>query len=271
MEKEEITLETMQCIEFSILKTIKAICDENGLEYYLIGGTLLGAIRHSGFIPWDDDIDIALPREDYDELESRCRLYLPEHYGWIDYKDDYRLPYHYGKVYDKRTILIEQSREGYQVPLGVYVDVFPLDGVPRSILQRQVHYSWVQLLRAMLIINYVDNDRRRIAFKRMVISLGHRVLSESLIRDVHELLEKAVRKYGYDSSEEICNYFGSYGRNEIFPKGWVGSGASTEFEGVHLKIFAEYDKYLRRIYGDCFILPPLEQRKSNHQFEVYGA
>lgn len=266
---QEITLREMQAIQLGILETIVEICRENDLKCYPVGGTLLGAVRHKGFIPWDDDIDIALPRDDFDRLESICRLQLPEQYRWVDYKHDFRIPNNIAKVCDRQTVLIEELRADYQVPLGIYIDIFPLDGVPGTSVAKALHYGRVKLLRTSMCLNALDNSRPRSLPKRLIIALFQRLMSESATKSMHESLEKAIRQYEYDGSADVCNYLGAWGRKEVFPKAWIGQGTTVVFEGLQLTAFSQYDNYLSRVYGDYRRLPPLEERISHHEYRAF--
>lgn len=267
----EITLKEMQATELGILKMIVAICRENDLRCYPVGGTLLGAVRHQGFIPWDDDVDIALPRGDFDRLETICRQQLPEHCKWVDYEDDWRIPGNTAKVIDTRTILIHEARADYEVPLGIYIDIFPLDGVPRTRVLRELHYSRMKFLTMLMCINSLDNSKPRPLAKRLAIGLVQGLISESSVREMHRSLERTIRKYGYHSSQEVCNYLGTWGRREEFPKDWIGRGTPVTFEGLQLTAFSEYHKYLTGIYGDYLTPPPKEQQKPHHGYRVFMA
>jgi lipopolysaccharide cholinephosphotransferase len=265
----EFGLKEMQLMQIEILKQVGKLCEENDLRHYMIGGTCLGAVRHSGFIPWDDDIDIGLPRPDYDKLELICRAQLPERYTYVNYKDDFRIPNNISKVYDNRTVLIEEARQEYQVELGVYIDIFPLDGVPSSPLTREVHYYKTYFLKSLMQINSMDNSRRRSLLKKVLIAFVQMLMNDRILKAVHDCFENTVRKYQYCTSQEICNYSGAWGKRELIPRDWIGEGATLVFEDVSLKVFREYRKYLSRLYGDYLKLPPIEKQKSHHRYRVY--
>jgi len=265
-----IGLSEIQNIEFEILQEVVRVCEENGLEYYLVGGTLLGAVRHSGFIPWDDDIDIALPRYDYDKLEKIFRNNAPGCYKWVDYKDNHRIPYHFGKICDVRTTLVETGyRKEYRVPLGIYIDVFPLDGTPNSIVARKIHFAYIGFLRTLISLNCLDNSTPRPLHKKLIIFLVQHLVDENVLNVLHKSLEHELRRYPYDSAEYVCNFLGGWGMSEMFPKAWIGDYSFVEFEGVKVRAFQKYDRYLNQVYGDYMTMPPIEERKPPHLFEAY--
>ncbi len=266
---ESITLREMQALQTRILQTIDAICTEHGLHYYLIGGTLLGAIRHSGFIPWDDDVDIALPREHFDTFEAICRARLPEPYQWVDYKDHWEMPGNLAKIIDRRTVLVQEAREDHQVDLGVYVDVFPLDGVPKSRIARSLQFTWIKCIRTLMAVFFLDNRKSRSLHKRSLIALIQTLMPDSAIKWLHVALEKAIRRYHYDSSSETCNFLGGSGKKEYFPKSWLGLDTRKCFEGMPLSIPREYHAYLTQKYGDYLRLPPEERRRTHHRYTLH--
>jgi len=265
-----IGLSEIQNIEFEILQEVVRVCEENGLEYYLVGGTLLGAVRHSGFIPWDDDIDIALPRDDYNKLEEIFRYNAPVYYKWVDYKDNSRIAYHFGKICDARTTLVETAlRKEYRVPLGINIDVFPLDGTPNSIVARKVHFAYIRFLWTLIILNRLDNSTPRPLHKKLIISLVQHFLDDDLLKVLHESLERELRRYPFDCAEYVCNFSGAGGMSEMFPKAWISDYSFVEFEGIKARAFQKYDQYLSQIYGDYMTMPPIEERKAPHLFEAY--
>jgi len=265
-----INIDEMKRIEVDILRQVVKMCTNHGLKYYIVGGTLLGAVRHHGFIPWDDDIDIALPRPDYEKLEHICRRELPPRYKFINFKDDPRLPYNFSKVIDTQTVLIEEVRKASQLRLGVFVDIFPFDGVPRNRLVKAVHMQTVQLLRTLLLLSSLDlSAKKRSLPRRVVLKIVQFLLCPHALEFVHWALEKLASRYGFGSSDEICNYMGAWGKREVFRGEWLGEGVTLSFEGLLLNGVSQYDEYLTHLYGDYLSLPPVEQRRSHHLYRVW--
>ena len=124
----------LKTIELEILREVAAFCDAHGVRYYLACGTALGAVRHDGFIPWDDDIDLALPRPDYERFLS---LFRSEKHTVLDSRFDDRYPYAFAKVSDNATCLVENIEQPF--PMGVYIDLFPIDGLPANEAERKRH------------------------------------------------------------------------------------------------------------------------------------
>ena len=122
-----------------ILLAVDKVCREHGLRYYLWAGTLLGAIRHKGFIPWDDDVDICMPRADYDTLMAHAKEWLPAPYEAMSAETNGKYPGSFGKIIDSSTTLIERAHYAYLS--GIYIDVFPIDGVPQSAWRRRLHFA----------------------------------------------------------------------------------------------------------------------------------
>ena len=132
-----IDLKQMQKIEFDILRTVHTLCQENHITYYLGYGTMLGAVRHQGFIPWDDDVDIVMPRDDYRRFLQLAPQYLPEHLKLCHLGNTAPYNYDFAKIQDKRTILIEDTYSYLGIESGVYIDIFSLDGYPAD--EKKLH------------------------------------------------------------------------------------------------------------------------------------
>lgn len=131
-----------------ILLAVDKVCKEHGLRYYIMAGTMLGAVRHKGFIPWDDDLDIGMPRADYDLLMSHSKEWLPQPYEAVCAENDPNYPLPFAKIQDADTTLIERMHLKYLG--GIYLDVFPLDGVPQSNLKQRIHFARYEFYKRVL-------------------------------------------------------------------------------------------------------------------------
>ena len=138
-------------LQLRILKNLLAIdkvCKEHNLRYYIMAGTMLGAVRHKGFIPWDDDLDIGMPRADYDLLMTNAKEWLPEPYEAVCAENDKEYPLPFAKIQDADTTLIERMHLKYLG--GVYIDVFPLDGVPTGRMAQRMHFAKYEFYKRVL-------------------------------------------------------------------------------------------------------------------------
>lgn len=263
-----VSLDEMKEIQLSILKYVARLCEQNDIRYYLAYGTLIGAIRHGGFIPWDDDIDIILPRPDYDRLVGLLREQHDSIYRFVDYRDNWRIPFNFGKVIDSRTVWIPESRFGEQVSLGVGIDLFPLDGMPRRRLAKKWHFSIIWVLNKLLAVNAMDNARSRAPLKRLLIGLVQVGMNESIAIKCHDVIERLSRRFGFEEADEVCALVGQGTMKEVIPKTWLGRGVRITFEQHEFVAPEHFDEYLRAIYGDYMQLPPPEKRKSHHRFRA---
>lgn len=261
MAKREITLEEIRQIQLELLDEIHAFCEKNSIRYSLAGGTLLGAVRHKGYIPWDDDIDIMLPRPDYDR-------FLREFVSSKDYmklqtlKTDDSYCFTFAKVYDLRTELIE-----YGARNGVYVDVFPVDGWPDK---KNLDSFYGNFLRINKLITKTTAFYRfrehpqlykiKYYLKKMFYPTRDKVLS---------MLDDFFAQYPFENAEYVGGVVGSYGTKEYIPQSAYLEYITMSFEGKEYKCIAGYDVYLSTIYGDYMQLPPKEKQVSHHVFEVY--
>ena len=144
-------------LQLRILKNLLAVdkvCKEHNLRYYIMAGTMLGAVRHKGFIPWDDDLDIGMPRADYDLLMANAKEWLPEPYEAVCAENDKEYPLPFAKVQDANTTLIERMHLKYLG--GVYIDIFPLDGVPESRMAQRMHFAKYEFYKRVLYLIHRD-------------------------------------------------------------------------------------------------------------------
>lgn len=258
-------LSALQCRLLSMLSWFDGICRDNNIRYYVIGGTMLGAMRHSGFIPWDDDVDVAIPREDYDKLENviccnRQSQYILE----TVYSDEKNYCFPYSKIYDTTTTLIERTR--YPLKRGIFIDVFPLDGMGNSKRQAVKIYQPIRQYYHIFLTRIAEIREERALYKNASIVVSRLLLNFLNVRDMRIKLNNMCKKNIYEDCEWIGNIFGNWGLNEVMPKSVMGTPKEYNFEGI--KVFgAEYaDKYLESLYGNWRQLPPVEKQVSHHDF-----
>ena len=273
----EITVEELRKIQLDILKSFADFCEENGLNYYLSGGTLLGAVRHKGYIPWDDDIDIMMPRKDY---EFAMKNYCTSIYKAIsieNYKDYWDLA---GRIIDSRTLLnIAYEKK----PTGVYIDVFPIDGVPKNRLAQRfefaIEYLLIMLNRSTVLkrqpshlykntnlASHIKNRFRTIV-KYLMITLMGSTNPSLWVRLIHYV----ARRYPFDTNRQVAvAVLGNHGTHEIVSGQVYRDKILLPFENQSFWGPVGYDIYLRQIYGNDYMsIPPVDKRISNHNFKAY--
>ncbi|MDD6152431.1 MAG: LicD family protein [Elusimicrobia bacterium] len=246
----------LQQIELNMLKIFLEICEKENLHYYLLGGTLLGAVRHKGFIPWDDDIDIGMPRKDYEIFLSVAKKYLPTYYFLQTCYTDKGYPLPFAKLRDSRTVYKEKPLRNLHMNHGVWIDIFPLDFCPK-------HYFWFNIYFRLLrkrVFCQVEGIR---TLKHKALKYLSYLICPSWHKAVkrQDLLMKSVKKY----APSTINWGGAYGKKEIVPTEWYAEGTVLTFEGLQVKGPKHYDKWLRHIYGNYMKLPPLEKRVAAHE------
>ena len=251
-------IKTLQQRLVYILEGIDKVCEEHGLTYFLWAGSMLGAVRHKGFIPWDDDMDIAMPRKDYEILLAHSTEWMPEPFEVIGPHNRPDYPYPFAKVVDASTTVIE--RPDFKHPEGIYVDIFPLDGMTGNMKERKQHMRKYKFYRNMLFFRGRDPFKHGKGPRSWFPLLLHQIFS---MEGLQKKLQKIMARYDYDSSEYVIDY-DSCDRGIV--KKYVVEGVEDfEFEGRKFKGLKNYDAYLSHNYGDYMTLPPKE-KQIQHNF-----
>lgn len=257
---EPITIEEQKNIQLDLLQKVAEFCEKENLTYFLFGGTLIGAIRHKGFIPWDDDIDLAMPRPDYDRFINSFNN-PSNYYQVIDMSNNKRYGFPFAKVHDTRTFVDELQY--VKDHFGVYIDIFPLDGVKS---EAQV----IKIIRLRKILHTKKaNYYQRTLSKKIINTFGKILLLPFSVHKILTYIDKEARKYPFGSTSKAGNIVNPYGPREIVDLACFTSGIYKEFEGRHYMVPIGYDPYLRSIYGDYMQLPPEDKRKSPHVAKAY--
>lgn len=246
-------LRTLQLKLVGILEALDAFCKEKNLRYYLVGGTCIGAVRHKGFIPWDDDLDVAMPREDFEKL---FRLWDNENnkFKVLRPSKEMLTGVHIGQMRDSETTCIYDYAKNYDICQGVKIDIEPIDGCPDSILGQKMQRFFCLvygLMSAQRQPNHGSNARKVIA--KIVLAV---IRSKKLRYKIFNFAERQIKRYKINE----CNYV-RVGYFFVYDKVVFGEPKMTEFEGKMYPIPSNYDFYLRREYGNYMQYPPQEQRK----------
>ena len=261
MSKKEITLNEMRQLQIGLLDEIHAFCTKNSIRYSLTGGSLIGPVRNKGYIPWDDDIDIMLPRPDYEKF---LKEFVPskEYVKLQSLHTDDTYCYPFAKVYDTRTVLIE-----YGAKNGIYVDVFPIDGWPDK---KDVDAFYNDFLR---INKLVTKTTAFYKFRKHPLLYKIKYYLKKIFypsrRKVLSMLDDLFARYPFEKAEYVGGVVGSYGKKESVPRTVFQKYTSLPFEGKEYSCISDYDTYLSTVYGDYMQLPPKEKRVSHHVFEAY--
>ncbi len=257
-----IDLQEMQGIELEIMKTIHAFCTTHGIRYSLAYGTLLGAVRHQGFIPWDDDLDIIMPRPDYEKFLD---TFESDHYKVASLRDS-AYPYPYAKVYDSRTYLKETLRHTYE-SLGIFVDVFPVDGLPASEWKQKQHYRKQRFLyKLYMSMEYFFSHEWSVK-KNMLIAMGRSIEYFYPLRTILQRLEKNAKRYDYSYTQKVAVLTGEAGFIPIQEVAF-DTLIFLPFEQSQFYAIEPFEAYLYALYGQYMTLPPKNERKSEHRYAV---
>jgi lipopolysaccharide cholinephosphotransferase len=267
------TIRKLQLVELGILKKFITICEENQLCYYLCGGTLLGAIRHKGFIPWDDDIDVAMPREDYDRFYKiyKDKYHETDDKFFIDIADSYSVPY---ILITNKSIQISFNVAVSAAYKYAWMDVFPIDGFPKNKLLGNIHIRNFLIRKILYIFSNFDDlpdQKHKWSFhKRMIAKIINKLKIHKLFNGKQKYFNfanKILLKYSMYKTDKCCLFWGAYKYKDIFPTGWFGEGVPVKFEDITANAPCNYDSYLRQLYGDYMVLPP-EDKRHGHNIEI---
>lgn len=263
IDEYKVVLEKLHSSILEIGIEIRRICKENNIKYFIIGGSLLGAIRHKGFIPWDDDMDIGMIREDYEKFILVCKDQLNEKFTILTTDiENYGLPF--AKIQLKNTLFLEKDAPVYKEGNGIFVDVFPVDKIPENSFLRKKHKIISGIIRYALLLKseYIDPNKN-VNFIKNVITIYCRIHTrESIIKKMQRIATK------YNKSNSLIYYnTGSayeYGR-EVFPSESItGQISEIEFEKEIFSCPNNPDIILKMLYGDYMKLPPEEKRYNRH-------
>lgn len=263
-KRNRLSEQEIKKVELDALLYIRKICQQYHLRYYLAWGTLLGAVRHKGFIPWDDDIDVCMPREDYDKFIRGGSEYLPENYFIQTMESDPKYALNFAKLRDSDTTLFEKHVVDVDINHGVFIDVFPLDGYIKGqnkILDLRV--------KEKPVFEEADTN----AFSNAISGFGKK-LAYKIGETIPNKLKTDLSKMSVPKDNpkfEDCEYVACLVDNfyiSPFKREFLGKGVEVDFENLKVNAPEKYDEYLKVLYGDYMKLPPVDQRENHHNFHL---
>lgn len=268
---KELTIQEIQSVSLEILKSVTDLCEELGLRYVLVYGTLIGAIRHHGYIPWDDDVDIMMPRPDYDKLLRHLSDHKLPNLTLFNRQTCPAYPYMISRVSDDRYRLEMENEDS--VGMGVFIDIYPYDGLGNTrdeaisfgLKGDRLSSFCYQATRRHFAIETTTSTVRKIL--KYPVFLVSKLIGKDFFQD---RLEKLARVKAYDSSEYVgCIVWLSGGERDIFARRWFDETIMVPFEKYQFRVPKAYDEVLRHVYGDYMQLPPEEDRIGHHYFKAY--
>jgi lipopolysaccharide cholinephosphotransferase len=269
-------IDLLHQVDMDIAREVVRICQEHNLKYYMLGGTMLGAILHGGFIPWDDDIDLGMPRDDYEKFLELAPQLLPQNMRVVNYRNDPSYQYYITRVQDTDT-KVEEERIGNDSRYTcASIDIFPVDGTPNNGLLRKIYFFRVLYHRALMSLCYkdsIDRKRKRSRKEKLLLWVMERIPVEKLTTPYKQkcAIDKLLRSQSVEKSRYIGNIMGADRTREIVPAQFYGKGAYYTFEGVQFRGLEKYDEYLTHTYGDYMQLPPEDKRKTHFKIvSIHG-
>lgn len=258
----ELNIDEVKQIQLSILSKVASFCDKHELKYSIAAGTLIGAVRHKGYIPWDDDIDIMMPRQDYERLMSELNddtLVVFNHNNYRKYN------YPFAKIGQKNTKLVELDYD-YSQYFGINIDVFPIDGFPESNNDIQRHRNRIIHYRRILSLKLDSKLVGRGVLRKTAIKI---IRSFYSYKYINKKITSIARSLPFGKTKFSGVSVWGYGDKEICPTNIYYDYIDIEFEGLFFKAIADYDTYLTTVYGNYMKLPPEDQRVQTHNFVAY--
>ena len=266
---EQLQLSTEQIIrlrekELELLRLFISVCEQLNLNYFAVEGTLLGAVRHKGFIPWDDDIDVGMKRSDYELFLQKAPAMLPDGFFLQTEDSDPAYAQCFAKLRNVNTVFLETTSKNLPIQHGIYIDIFPFDYYPDGRISALL-FDFEKLLIRYRVreIYYIPSDSKLSAANliRKAISF----ISKCRFRSVKSALdyqEILIRRWS--GTKRVINNGSPWKNKERFDATWLNDLTEVEFEGLRIKAPKRYDEYLRHVYGDYMTMPPMEKRVPHH-------
>ncbi len=256
----ETTLRSVQLIQLELLAEVDRICRKCGIHYTIIAGTLLGAVRHGGYIPWDDDADVALLRPEYEKFRRACQTELDrERFYFQDNRTTRGYRWGYGKLRRKGTVFTREHQEHMPYSQGIFIDIFPLDSVPDFYPARVWHNLHCFCLRKLLWAE-AGKKAEKSLFLRGLYGVLSRIPLKAVYRHYYRFMRRGNQK---ETGWVRILTFPTPNRQYGYRREWYQDSLAYRFEGISLQGIRDYDAYLSFKFGSYMELPPEKERKTH--------
>ncbi len=254
-------LEHLQKVQLMILKDFTKICEENNLNYYVFYGTAIGTVRHNGVIPWDDDIDIVMFREDYEKLIKIMNKEHTTKYTLLEFRNQRQTISLYAQISLNNTIFERWYSQYMDFDIGINIEIFPLDNICNNEFIGKLNFKIIHILHALLInkIMKIESDNIITNTIHKLIRGLMKIIPENHIKTLKKIIFNRMNKYNGQNTEKITNNAGFYGFVSYDKEDFEPAVYGT-FEDIQVKLPKNYDKILKEIYGNYMELPPIEKR-----------
>lgn len=262
-DKKLLTLKELQDILYDILKAFAKFCDDNGLRYYLFAGTLLGAVRHHDFIPWDDDVDVSMPRPDYERFIELTKDSPWEYYEVCQYTQPFI------KMVDKRTVMKERIVKDKLNTQSVFIDIFPIDGLPDSEKRQKLHFKKIRRYIRFLVFSIVDSKKvaketNESLLKKCCRNMIYTFFSIFYYKHMRDALNNAAKQYPYSESDYVSVSIWGFEEKDVSKRVELEKRIAIPFRDSEFWCQGDYIDSLKKKYGDFMKLPPEDKRPSFH-------
>ena len=266
--QEENILKQLQKVELDMFSEVVRICDKYHLTYFMSAGTFLGAVRHKGFIPWDDDMDMRMPRPDYEKLVRVLPKELKDPYIVQHFRHDKNVHRYFCRV-ENTKVHLHRNHTVHGQDSNAWIDIFPLDGMPANKIHmklRKIHLLYRKMWMQLSVFDeIVDVTKKRNLPEKIIVFLAlHTPIQKCLSWERNwKKLDHALKAYSLKKSKYYMNFMSAYKYKDIIPKSVYGKGRLYPFEDKQFNGPKDYDTFLKTLYGDYMKLPPEEKRKKH--------
>lgn len=274
-EYDATTLKRVQNAELKVLKDFVALCEKYHLEYFAVDGTAIGAVRHKGFIPWDDDIDVAMPRKDYEKFLKIAPEAMKEKYIILNARINENFPLMTTHIIKKGTVFMHEPFKNLDIPNGIFLDIFPFDNISDDPKERKKQFSdafvnsKLQILRALSRPTLgVSGIPAKLIYAACSIVHGLLVVLRVPKKTFAKNCERVAKRFAHENTKCMTYLFDTTPKWHVCKKDEIYPLKELPFEDMMLKFPNKVEDYLTRQYGDYMQLPPVEKRKNHYPYQL---